>query len=367
MKRPSTKHERPRTENQEPTSYTMPDVSKPFDAVLLIAFGGPQRRDDIRPFLQNVVRGRKIPPERLEDVARHYERLGGVSPITELTMRQANGLAATLAARDLPLPVYVGMRNWHPLLVETLDAMARAGVRRAIGVIAAAHRSYSSCGQYRQNVLQAQEALVAAHREAPRLFYTSDWHAHPGFVRAAAEGVRAARATLPDALAEHTRVVFTAHSIPSHMAHADTYTRQLQESARLVAEELGLDRERWDVAYQSRSGRPNDPWLEPDINGYLRTAQREGVRSVVVSPLGFACDHIEVLYDLDHEARATCKELGMIMARATAVNDHPAFLDALADAVCATYECYRRGIPLALFDAEHPTAQELAPPATVTR
>jgi len=342
----------------------MRGVSKPFDAVLLIAFGGPQEPDDVRPFLQNVVRGRRIPPERLEEVARHYERLGGVSPITELTMQQAKGLGAALDARGLPLPVYVGMRNWHPFLIETLDAMGRAGIRRAIGVIAAAHRSYSSCGQYRQNVLQAQEALAAVHHSVPRVFYTSDWHMHPGFVRAAAERVRAARATLPRAAADHTHVVFTAHSIPSRMAHAEIYQRQFEESARLVAGELELDRTRWEVAYQSRSGRPSDPWLEPDINEYLRALQQEGIRWVVVSPLGFVSDHIEVLYDLDHEARATCEEVGITMARAAAVNDHPAFLDALADAVCATYECYRRGTPLALLDGDQPTAQELAPPAT---
>jgi ferrochelatase len=333
----------------------MRDVSKPFDAVLLIAFGGPQKPADIRPFLQNVVRGRRIPAARLEEVARHYEQLGGASPITELTMRQARQLGARLAVRGLPLSVYVGMRNWHPLLVETLDAMARAGVRRAIGVLAAAHRSYSSCGQYRHNVLQAQEALTALHGEAPHVIYTSDWHMHRGFVHAQAERVRAAHATLPEAPAEETRVVFTAHSIPSGMPHAETYARQFEESARLVATELGLSRQRWSIAYQSRSGRPDDPWLEPDVNDHLRDLRHEGVRSVVVSPLGFVCDHIEVLYDLDHEARATCEVLGITMARAAAVNDHPAFIDALTDAVCATYACYRRGIPLTLVDREQGT------------
>ncbi|MPY87270.1 MAG: ferrochelatase [Luteitalea sp.] len=347
------------------------DVSRPFDAVLLIAFGGPQRRGDIRPFLENVVRGRRIPRERLDEVARHYELFDGVSPLTGLTKRQADGIAARLTARGLSLPVYVGMRNWHPLLVDTLQAMGQNGVRHVIGLIAAAHRSYSSCGQYRHNVLQAQEELTNAHREAPRIVYTSDWHVHPGFVRAVADRVRAAYTALPAALAEHARVLFTAHSIPSDMAHADTYRMQLLESARLVALDLGLDDERWSLVYQSRSGRPSDPWLEPDVNDYLRAARREGVRSVVLSPLGFVCDHIEVLYDLDYEARATCEEVGIAMARAAAVNDHPAFLNALTDAVCATYECYRRGIPLALVSAEHPTARELAPPRrgndTVTR
>ena len=328
-------------------------MSLPFDAVLLIAFGGPRHRDHIRPFLANVLRGRRVAPERIEEVAHHYEIFDGVSPITELTMRQAEALAQALTARGAALPVYVGMRNWDPFLRDTLAEMSRAGVRRAVGVIAAAHRSYSSCTQYRENVADARRALCDAALADVGVTYVNDWHLSPGFVEANVDHVLAARARLPPSAAGHWELVFTAHSIPATMAARFPYERQLAESCAAVAAELAtrLDGEtapRWQLVYQSRSGRPEDPWLEPDVCDYLRSAAGRGAGGVVLSPIGFVCDHIEVLYDLDIEAAAVARELSLPLARASAVNAHPAFIGALTSAVLECVDRYQGGRPLTL-------------------
>ncbi|MGV3520025.1 ferrochelatase [Luteitalea sp.] len=333
----------------------------PFDAVLLVSFGGPLGPADIRPFLANVLRGRRIPPQRIEAVAHHYELFGGVSPITEYTDAQAAGLRAELARRGLDLPVYIGARNWTPLLPDVLARMARDGVTRAIGVVAAAHRSYSSCTQYKQNVLQAREAVWAGGQRPVEVTYVGDWHLHDGFLTAVADHVLVARNTLPAETRTAARLVFTAHSIPMSMSGAESYRLQLRSSAAEVARRLGVSD--WDLVFQSRSGRPEDPWLDPDVNDYLRAAHATGtLKAVVLSPIGFVCDHIEVLYDLDHEARATCDELGLPMARASAVNAHPAFIGTMADMVGRTWETYRRGRPITLVHPDHPNATELPPP-----
>ncbi len=333
----------------------------PFDAVLLVSFGGPLGLDDIRPFLANVLRGRHVPAQRVEEVAHHYEQFGGVSPLTEYTMAQAAGLRRHLQARDLPLPVYVGMRNWTPLLPDVLAQMSRDGVRRAIGVLAAAHRSYSSCTQYRHNVLQAREAAHAAGCRPVDVTYVGDWHLHDGFLMAVADRVVVARDTLPAPLRDRARLVFTAHSVPAAMAGADTYRQQLHVSAAEVARRLGMAD--WALVFQSRSGRPEDPWLGPDVNEYLRAEHATGtLDAVLLCPIGFVCDHIEVLYDLDHEAKATCDDLGLPMARASAVNAHPAFVAAMADMVVRTWETYKRGRPIMLVHPEQPNARELPPP-----
>ena len=341
-------------------------MSAPFDAVLLVSFGGPLGLDDIRPFLANVLRGRRIPPQRIEEVAHHYELFGGVSPITQYTMDQADGLRRGLAERGLPLPVYVGMRNWAPLLPDVLAQMSRDGIRRAIGVLAAAHRSYSSCTQYKQNVLQAREAVHADGLRPIDVTYVSDWHLHDGFMTAVADRIVVARDTLPADLQGRARLVFTAHSVPASMAGAETYRLQLQTSAAEVARRLGIGD--YALVFQSRSGRPEDPWLEPDVNDYLREAHaRGGLDAVILSPIGFVCDHIEVLYDLDQEARETCEALGLPMARASAVNAHPAFVGTMADMVVRTWETYKRGRPIALVHPEQPNAKELPPPVRGTK
>lgn len=315
-----------------------------FDSVLLVSFGGPQGPDDIRPFLERVLRGRRVTPERIEEVAHHYELFGGVSPIGELTRRQADGLERRLAAAGHPLPVYVGMRNWHPLLADTLRDMHAAGARQAIGFIAAAHHCYSSCQQYRDNVADARTALRSATGADIDITYVESWFDHPLFAEANAGHVRAALARLPADVRGAPRLVFTAHSIPLPMAESSRYREQLLESARLVAEKAGVSD--WALVYQSRSGRPGDPWLEPDVCAYVRGARRGGLQALVLCPIGFVCDHIEVLYDLDREAAEVCREIGLPMTRAEAVNDDPLFLDMMADVVLRTIRRYERGRPL---------------------
>ena len=324
-------------------------MALPFDAVLLVAFGGPQGPDDVRPFLENVLRGRRVNPERIEEVAHHYERFGGVSPLTELTMRQARALEAQLAARGLPLPVHVGMRNWHPFLTDTMIDMSRRGLKRAIGILASAQRSYSGCLQYKENVRDARAASASAGAEPPEVVYVSDWHEHPGFIAANAEHVQRAYAGLPSHLRDKARLIFTAHSIPVTMAQRYPYEMNLRASAAAIAAAAG--RPEWSLVYQSRSGRPEDPWLEPDVCDYLRRERAAGLEAVVLCPVGFLCDHVEVLYDLDVEAADVCRESGITMARAKAVNVHPRFIDALADAVTDTYDRYRRSTPLILTSA----------------
>ena len=314
-----------------------------FDAVLLVAFGGPQGPADVRPFLANVLRGRRVSPERVEEVAHHYERFGGVSPLTELTMKQASALEAALAARGLALPVHVGMRNWHPYLADTLTQMSGQGVRRAIGVIAAAQRSYSGCLQYKENVRDARVAVAGAGHAGVDVVYVGDWHEHPGFIEANADHIRRAAADLPPGVRDAARLIFTAHSIPESMARQYPYEQNLVASAKRIA--MAAGRTDWELVYQSRSGRPGDLWLEPDICDYLRLAP---IASAILCPVGFLCDHVEVLYDLDVEAAEVCRERGIAMVRAEAVNAHPRFIDALADAVAETSDRYRRSIPLTL-------------------
>jgi ferrochelatase len=320
-------------------------VPQPFDAVLVIAFGGPHAPPDIRPFLANVLRGRRVAPGRVEEVAHHYERVGGRSPITELTMKQAAGLAQRLAEGGSPLPVFVGMRNWHPYLSETLAQMSRAGIRRAVGFIAAAHRSYSSCTQYRENVTEARATLAREGLADVEVTYVDDWYAHPAFIAANADRVRVATANLDSDLRDRAELIFTAHSIPISMAEKYPYRAQFEESAHLVADETCT---RYATAYQSRSGRPEDPWLGPDIGEYLRERRASGLDAAILCPVGFLSDHVEVLYDLDIEAAEIAREIGLPLVRAQAVNDHPRFLDMMADVVLQTCRRYERSRPLEL-------------------
>jgi ferrochelatase len=260
----------------------------------------------------------------------------------------------------VPLPVRVGTRNWRPLVVDTCRDLDVAGARRLLVVLAAAHRSYSCCEQYKQNLWQAQEELAAAGLPRFEVAYTGDWHVAPGFVDAVVDRIAAARATLPAEVRDAARIVFTAHSIPTSMSAVDRYVQQLRESATAVATRLGVND--WALVFQSRSGRPEDPWLEPDVNAYLREARAAGLSSAILVPIGFLADHIEVLFDLDVEARETAAEIGLALARAEAVNDHPRFVDALADAVMSAVERYGRGRPLTIVPAEPPARRELPPP-----
>ena len=320
--------------------------------MLLIAFGGPLGPADVRPFLANVLRGRRVAPERVEEVAHHYERFGGVSPLTALTRAQAAGLAERLRDRGAALPVYVGMRNWHPFLADTLAEMSAAGVRRAIGFIAAAHRSYSGCLQYRENVREARTALTERGLPDVDVAYVGDWHTHPQFIAASADEAVRAVETLPAEVRERATLVFTAHSIPASMAARYPYQQQFEATAGLIADAV---RSRCGLAlphtavYQSRSGRPEDPWLGPDVCDFLRQGKADGgLEAAVIVPAGFICDHIEVLYDLDTEAAEVCRAIDLPMVRARAVNDHPLFLDMMADVVMTMRDRYAGARPLTI-------------------
>jgi len=294
-----------------------------YDAVLLVAFGGPESMDEVRPFLRRVLAGRPVSEERFEQVVHHYEVIGGRSPLGEITRKQATALQAALDAAGVELEVSVGMRHSTPVLKDALQGLAARGKRSVLGLILAAHESPASHGRYRESVAQALGELGSA---APKVGYSAGFHDHPGFIAANAEHVRAARARLGDA-ARDALLVFTAHSIPTAVAEQSPYVAQLSQSAELVAKAVGAERHL--IAYQSRSGSPREPWLEPDINRVIREQAALGVRALVLCPVGFVCDHVEVLYDLDVEAAQTAADVGVTLARARAVNDHPAFIAAL--------------------------------------
>jgi len=299
-----------------------------FDAVLVVSFGGPEAPDDVMPFLENVTRGRGVSRERLEEVAHHYERFGGVSPINAQNRALVDALRHELAAHGIDLPVYLGNRNWHPLLEDTLRELTADGIERVLAFFTSSLSSYSGCRQYRENLFEAQEAVGP---DAPEVLRTRVFYNHPGFVEANAEHVAAALATFDPERRAAARVVFTAHSIPVAMARHSRYEDQLAESARLVAERAGAPR--YDVVYQSRSGSPAVPWLGPDVGEHLRELASAGVREVVLSPVGFVSDHMEVVYDLDVEARAVAGELGLDLVRAPAAGTHPAFVSMIRELI----------------------------------
>jgi protoporphyrin/coproporphyrin ferrochelatase len=304
----------------------MPAKAK-CDAVLMIGFGGPTRADEVRPFLDNVLRGRPIPRERYDEVAHHYDLLGGRSPYNELTMRQAAALRAELAKKKVTVPIAVGMRNWEPYVTDAMRTLADGGARRVLGFIMAAHRSEASFERYQATVEDARAQLGEL---APEIVYPEPWHDHPLFVTAVASRVREALSRLDFPDRSSARLIFTAHSIPIAMAEAGPYVEQLTQSARIVAADLGIDT--WQFAYQSRSGSPRDAWLEPDIKETLRSLDS---KIAVVVPIGFLCDHVEVLYDLDIEAAQVARECGIRMERAPTVGDHPLFIEMMASIVAA--------------------------------
>lgn len=305
-------------------------MSQTYQAILLIAFGGPTSPDEIRPFLARVTQGIPIPPERLEEVAHHYEAVGGKSPLNEITFCQAKALEKLLAAQGSRLPVYVGMRNSSPFFSETLDRMVSDGVRNALGFILSSHRTEASWERYQKNIAEARAELGV---NAPAVDYCAGWHDHPLFIQTWAELIDAAYDGIGADRRKSTPLLFTAHSLPVPMAARSPYVEQIETSARLTAERL--DHPRWSLAYQSRSGKPSDPWLEPEIGAALRKLAAEGCREVVVAPIGFVCDHVEVLYDLDIEARKIANDSNLAMVRASCPNDHPTFIRMIAEVINA--------------------------------
>ncbi len=302
-----------------------------FDAVLLLSFGGPEGPEQVRPFLENVTRGRNVPPERLDDVAEHYLHFGGVSPINGINLALIEQLRAELEGRGLDLPVYFGNRNWEPYVEDTVATMRDNGIRRAAVFATSAWSGYSSCTQYVEDIARAREA---AGPDAPELVKLRPYFDHPRFVQIFADTIGAASGALTAEQQAGARLVFTAHSIP--VAADDRlgprlYSRQVAYAASLVAAAAGYPE--YDLAWQSRSGPPQVPWLEPDVADHLAALARAGTKAVIVCPIGFVADHIEVVWDLDNELAAQARAAGVAMVRASTPNAHPRFAQLAADLI----------------------------------
>jgi protoporphyrin/coproporphyrin ferrochelatase len=295
----------------------MPDNA--YDAVLVLSFGGPEKADDVIPFLENVLRGRNVPRERMLAVAEHYHHFDGKSPINDQNRALIAALEGELASHGLQLPIYWGNRNWHPLLADTLRQMRADGVRKALAFVTSIFSSYSGCRQYLEDIDRARKEVEGA----PEIHKLRKFYNHPLFIEAQAAEVRAALG------GRSAQIIFTAHSIPLAMAAGSEYQKQLQESCRLVAEHVGFSD--WRLVYQSRSGPPNQPWLEPDIADVVRELDR-GV-DVAVVPIGFVSDHIEVIYDLDVEVQAIAHDRGVNLVRAPTVGVHPKFLQMIRELI----------------------------------
>jgi protoporphyrin/coproporphyrin ferrochelatase len=296
-------------------------VATDYDAILLVSFGGPEGPDDVLPFMENVTRGRDVPRERLEEVSQHYVEFGGRSPINDQCRALKAALEELLAAEGPDLPVYWGNRNWHPMLPDTLRRMRDDGVRRALCFVTSAYSSYSGCRQYREDLARARAEVG---EDAPELDKIRVYYNHPGFVAPQVDLIREALATLPADVREHARLVFTTHSIPRSMSRHCDYEAQHLDTCREVA--AAFPGHGWDLVYNSRSGPEFVPWLEPDVNDHLETLHTGGVPAVVVVPVGFISDHMEVIYDLDVEAEETAERLGLPFARAGTVGTDDRFV-----------------------------------------
>jgi len=301
-----------------------------YDAILVASFGGPESPEDVMPFLENVLRGKNVPRERMLEVAEHYYHFGGKSPINDQNRQLIAAIEAELDQHGPGLSIYWGNRNWHPMLTDTLRKMKADGVRRALAFVTSAYSSYSGCRQYREDIARAQEL---AGEGAPIVDKIRAFHNHPGFVEAVADRVRESLESIPQERREAAHLIYTAHSIPTAMAQGCDYEKQLKETGRLVAEKLG--RKEWRLVYQSRSGPPSQPWLDPDILDCLREIKSLGGSSdVVIVPIGFVSDHMEIIFDLDTEAAELCTELGLHMERAKTVGTHPSFIRMIRQLIC---------------------------------
>jgi protoporphyrin/coproporphyrin ferrochelatase len=308
-----------------------------YDAVLIVSFGGPEGMDDVLPFLENVLRGRNVPRERLLQVAKHYELFGGVSPINEQNRTLIAALKLELETNGPALPIYWGNRNWHPLLVDSVRQMADDGVRNALAFVTSAYSSYSSCRQYLEDIAQACESVGDA---APVVDKIRGFYNHPLFIEANSAHLRDALNQIPSERKAKARIAFTAHSIPQTMADGCAYQKQLLEAGRLIA--AAAPDNKWQLVYQSRSGPTTQQWLEPDIGDHLQELKLEGVEDVVVAPIGFVSDHMEVIYDLDTKAKLLSEQLGLNMVRARTAGTHPAFVRMIRELIL---ERTRPGLP----------------------
>jgi ferrochelatase len=326
----------------------------PYDAILVVSFGGPEKEADVLPFLENVLRGRNVPRERMLTVAEHYRHFNGKSPINEQNRKLVAALENELAQHQMKLPVYWGNRNWHPLLAETLGQMKKDGVERALAFVTSAYSSYSGCRQYRENIAAAREAVGdgAPVIDKLRVFFN-----HPEYIEAIAEYSSEGIRQLPESDRPRAQLIFTAHSIPLSMAEGSRYVQQLEEASRLVAERVESVRggsADFSLVYQSRSGPPTQPWLEPDILDFLRQYKREGgTDPIVMVPIGFVSDHMEVVYDLDVEAQSLCSELGLRMVRVPCVGTHPRFVRMIRELIVERMEIERVRPALGVLGPSH--------------
>jgi protoporphyrin/coproporphyrin ferrochelatase len=299
-----------------------------YDAVMIVSFGGPEGMDDVRPFLENVLRGKNVPAARMEEVVHHYKHFDGVSPINAQNRELKILLEAELKAKGIEVPVYWGNRNWHPFLADTIQAMHDTGIRRCLNYMTSAYSSYSGCRQYREDIEKATQELGVEDMEFGkiRVFYN-----HPDWIELNRFRVSEALKQIPEARRSQARIVFTAHSIPTAMSDNCRYVAQLETAAQLVSEAVGHSA--YALVYQSRSGPPNMPWLEPDVSDHLTELKAQGVEDVVVHPLGFVSDHLEVLFDLDVEAQEHCTEIGLNMVRSKSAGNHPVMISMIRELV----------------------------------
>ncbi len=299
-----------------------------YDAILIVSFGGPEGMDDVIPFLENVLRGRNVPRERMEEVAHHYALFNGVSPINAQNRTLIAALREELDASGIHLPIYWGNRNWQPYLADTMQQMTEDGVKHALAFVTSAYSSYSGCRQYRENIHQAQAQVGES---APQVDKLCMFYNHPLFIEVNAENLRNALEQIPAERRNTAKVAFTAHSIPVSMANTSAYVAQLQDACGLVAEAVGITD--WQLVYQSRSGTPSQPWLEPDILDHMKAIREAGARDVVILPIGFVSDHVEVMYDLGTEAKALAGEIGLNFVLAPTVGTHPRYIRMIRDLI----------------------------------
>ena len=301
----------------------------PYDAFLILSFGGPEGMADVMPFLENVTRGKRIPEERKQEVVNHYKHFNGVSPINGQNRELVRKLEVCFRNRGLNLPIYWGNRNWHPYLIDTLKDMQENGVRRAIVYVTSAFGSYSGCRQYLENI---QDARARLGPSAPSIDKLRSFFNHPRFIEACESRLREALQPIPASERNTVQLIFTAHSIPKKMADKSQYVNQLNEVCSMIGQKLGMPN--WKLAYQSRSGPPTVPWLEPDIGDCLSQVKAENMDRVLVFPLGFMSDHVEVLFDLDVELRRKVESLGLQYVRASTVGNHSSIVEMIHDLVC---------------------------------
>jgi len=300
-----------------------------YDALLVVSFGGPEGMDDVMPFLENVLRGKNVPRERMLEVVEHYRHFDGISPINEQNRELIAAIKSELKEHEIDLPVYWGNRNWHPMLPDALQQMKDDGVKKALAFFTSIYSCYSGCRQYRENIADAQQVVGEGAPEIHKLRMSFN---HPGYIAASVDRVKTALAEISTDRQSKAEIVFTAHSIPLSMADNCNYAKQLNETCRLIMEQIG--QQAWSLVYQSRSGPPNQPWLEPDVCDFLEKRKQESdVSDVVLMPVGFVSDHMEVLFDLDTEAQELCQRIGIKMARAKTVGTHPEFVSMIRELI----------------------------------